>query len=476
MQPPVQASIGRSPRQAGTARMMSKTREKHSPDGSIPLESPRRVALATLGCKVNQCESAAMADRLRQLGHTVVGFDAEADVYIINTCTVTARTDFQSRQLVRRAARRNPDAPVVVTGCYAQVAPDLLKGLPNVRLVAGNVEKELIPGLVGTLNGGPADVLVRDIGQAGEFSGLIADRFPGRTRAFLKIQDGCSARCSYCIVPAARGPSRSMPEDHVLGRVAALAAAGYREIVLTGIHLGAWGQELSPSRDIPSLVRRIGDAGQIGRLRLSSIEPLEVTDELIACLRDSTVLCRHLHIPLQSGDDRILASMGRHYDRDFFRGRVERLVSEFPDLAIGVDVMAGFPGEGDHEFENTMALLRELPVAYLHVFPYSERPGTAASGMPGKVEERVRAARASELRGLGLAKREAFVKRLAGSRQVVLVEESRDRKTGRLKGFTGNYIPVCLQGGSKSMMNRFVEVVIESDEAGTATGRVCHEP
>jgi len=167
-------------------------------------------------------------------------------------------------------------------------------------------------------------------------------------------------------------------------------------------------------------VRRIGDAGQIGRLRLSSIEPLEVTDELIACLRDSTVLCRHLHIPLQSGDDRILASMGRHYDREFFRGRVERLVSEFPDLAIGYRCHGRIPGEGDHEFENTMACSRELPVAYLHVFPYSERPGTAHRACRGKVEERVRAARAAELRGLGLAKREAFVKRLAGSREVVL--------------------------------------------------------
>ena len=167
--------------------------------------------------------------------------------------------------------------------------------------------------------------------------------------------------------------------------------------------------------------------------------------------------------------------MGRHYDREFFRERIERLVSEIPDLAIGVDVMAGFPGEGDHEFENTMALLRELPVAYLHVFPYSERSGTAASGMPGKVEESVRASRAALLRDLGLAKRGAFVKRFAGSKQVVLVEESRDRKTGRLKGFTGNYIPVHLQSGSRSMMNRFVDVVIELDDTGTATGRVCHE-
>ena len=446
------------------------------PEGSARKDRPRRIALVTLGCKVNQCESAGLAEGLRRMGHTLVGFDAEADVCIVNTCTVTARTDFQSRQLIRRAARRNPAAPVIVTGCYAQVAPEQLKTLPNVRIVAGNAEKELIPGLAASLNGGPAEVMVRDIAEARHFTGPAPGRFPGRTRAFLKIQDGCNARCSYCIVPSARGPSRSMQPGDVLENISALGGAGYREIVLTGVHLGAWGADLTPPRGLPSLLRQIEESGRVGRLRLSSIEPLEVTEELIERLRGSTVLCPHLHIPLQSGDDRVLSAMGRHYGRQFFRDLVNRLVSEIPDLAIGVDVMAGFPGEKDGEFENTAELLRELPVAYLHVFPYSERPGTLAASMPGKIGAGLRAERAAALRALGLAKREEFARRAVGTRQTVLVEGSRDRKTGRLKGFTGNYIPVLLAGESRDLMNRLVDVVIESAEAGTVNARIRHDP
>jgi len=453
-----------------------KQQDKPGPTGNTRVETPKRVSLVTLGCKVNQYESAGLADRLKQLGHILVAFDAEADVCIINTCTVTSRTDFQSRQLIRRAARRNPGAAVIVTGCYAQLAADLIKALPGVRIVAGNVEKELIPAMVGTLDGGPVDVLVRDIGKIRQFSGLSPKRFRGRTRAFLKVQDGCNSWCSYCIVPRARGPSRSMPGEAVLERASAIVRAGYREIVLTGIHLGAWGQDLSPARDLPSLVRSLRDTGILGRIRLSSVEPLEVTPELIDCLREPTVLCPHLHIPLQSGDNRILAAMGRQYTREYFRDLVNRLVTEIPSLAIGVDVMAGFPGESEKEFENTLCLLRDLPVAYLHVFPYSDRPGTAASGMQGKVEEAVKKIRAAALRNLGLAKREAFARNIVGTRQAVLVEEGRDRKTGFLKGFTGNYVPVILLDGGKEMMNRMIDVDIESADAGTATGRVRHEP
>jgi threonylcarbamoyladenosine tRNA methylthiotransferase MtaB len=454
---------------------MIKEQAKEGKRNIMPGETSKRVALVTLGCKVNQYESAGMADRLKQLGHTLVDFEAGADICIVNTCTVTARTDFQSRQLIRRAARRNPEAPVIVTGCYAQVAADLIRTLPNVRIVAGNAEKELIPGLVGTLHGGPVDVFVGDIEKIRHFSGLSPDRFPGKTRAFLKIQDGCNARCAYCIVPKARGPSRSMPEDSVLERVSALSAEGYREIVLTGIHLGAWGQDLSPAVDLPSLISRIGRAMPTGRLRISSVEPLEVTAELMACFRDSPVLCPHLHVPLQSGDDRILASMGRQYTGSFFRTLVDRLVAENPSLAIGVDVMAGYPGEGTREFENTLSLLKDLPLAYLHVFPYSDRPGTEASKMEEKVDDTEKKKRAALLRNLGLAKREAFSKKFVGTRQVVLVEEGRDRKTGRMKGLTGNYIPVLLQDTGKEWINCFVAVDIESADAGTAIGRVRHE-
>lgn len=475
MRPRLTYRIARSPERNGMGKTVSKKQDKSGRAGAMPAETPKRVALVTLGCKVNQYESAGLAERLKQLGHTLVGFDAEADVCIVNTCTVTARTDFQSRQLIRRAARRNPGVPVIVTGCYAQLAADQLKTLPGVRIVAGNVEKELIPGLVGTIDGGPVDVLVRNIGKIRNFSGLAPERFPGRTRAYLKIQDGCNAWCSYCIVPRARGPSRSMPEDDVIKRAAAIAGAGYREIVLTGIHLGAWGQDLTPVRDLPSLIGRIRNEGMIGRLRLSSVEPMEVTAELIDCLREPTVLCPHLHIPLQSGDDRVLSAMGRQYTGKFFLDLVNRLVAEIPSLAVGVDVMAGFPGESEKEFENTMALLRDLPAAYFHVFPYSDRPKTAASRLPDKVEEAVKKKRAAALRSLGLAKREAFARKFIGTTQAVLVEESRDSKTGRLKGFTGHYIPVILQGGSKEMINRIVDVSIESADAGTATGRIRHE-
>ncbi len=443
--------------------------------GDIPDQTPKRVALVTLGCKVNQYESAGLAERLKQLGHTLVGFDSEADVCIINTCTVTARTDFQSRQLIRRASRRNPGAPVIVTGCYAQVAADLLKTLPGVRIVAGNTEKELIPGMVSTINGGPADVFVKGIRTIRHFSGLVPDHFPGRTRAYLKIQDGCNARCSYCIVPRARGPSRSMPEKDVIERAKAIASAGYREIVLTGIHLGAWGQDLRPARDLPWLVRRMDNDVRIDRLRLSSVEPLEVTAELTDCLRETKVLCPHLHIPLQSGDDRVLTTMGRHYNAKFFSDMVNRLVAEIPSIAVGVDVMAGFPGESEREFGNTLSLLRDLPVAYLHVFPYSDRPKTKASVLPDKVDEAEKKRRAAALRSLGLAKREAFASKFIGTAQAVLIEESRDRKTGCLKGFTGSYIPVILRGGSKDLTNRIINVRIESVDAGTAAGSISHE-
>jgi threonylcarbamoyladenosine tRNA methylthiotransferase MtaB len=267
-----------------------------------------------------------------------------------------------------------------------------------------------------------------------------------------------------------------MPEDDVIQRAAAIAAAGYREIVLTGIHLGAWGQDLRQAGDLSSLVRRIDHDVRIDRLRLSSIEPLEVTAELIDCLREPTAaLCPHLHIPLQSGDDRILAAMGRQYTADFFSKLVSRLVAEIPSLAVGVDVMAGFPGESEKEFENTLGLLRDLPVAYLHVFPYSDRPKTKASALPDKVEEPEKKRRAAALRSLGFAKRDAFAGRFIGTTQAVLAEESRDRKTGCLKGFTGSYVPVILQDGSKEMINRIVDVRIESVDAGIATGRVCHE-
>ncbi len=317
-----------------------------------------RVAVVTLGCKVNQCESAGIAEAMAARGMTIVPFEAEADVYVVNTCTVTGRTDYQSRQLIRRAIRRNPAATVFVTGCYAQRAPEEIARIPGVRVVAGNAEKANLPQLLQELAaGGEALVRVGDIRDEQEFSRLGASTFPEHTRAFLKIQDGCDAFCSYCIVPHSRGPSRSLPPGEVASRIASLAAGGYREVVLAGIHLGAYGRDLTPPAELAGVIRRVTAERPVERLRLSSIEPREVTDELIALMGSSRVLCRHLHIPLQSGDDGILAAMRRDYDAAFFRDLLRRIGAAVPGVAVGIDVMVGFPGESEDAFANTLRLV-----------------------------------------------------------------------------------------------------------------------
>ncbi|MHB8772118.1 MAG: tRNA (N(6)-L-threonylcarbamoyladenosine(37)-C(2))-methylthiotransferase MtaB [Syntrophales bacterium] len=416
-----------------------------------------RVAVATLGCKVNQCESAWIAEALAAPGVTVVPFDQEADCYIVNTCTVTQRSDTQSRQLIRRAVRRNPAAAVCVTGCYAQRAPAEIARIPGVSLVAGTAEKERIPELVRRLSPRQEPrLLVGDIGITRGFSRLGATAFPDHTRAFLKIQDGCDARCSYCIVPSARGPSRSLPPGEVAQGVAALAGKGYREVVLTGIHLGAYGRDLVPPENLAAVIRQCAETGAVERLRLSSIEPREVTDELIDLVASSGAVCRHLHIPLQSGDDGILAAMHRDYRAAFFRGLVERLHEAVPGIAVGIDVMAGFPGETEAAFANTLRLVEELPVAYLHVFPYSRRPGTPAASLPGQVDAGEKKRRTAALRLLADQKRRAFATRFIGEPLAVLVESRADAKTGLALGFSDNYIPVAVRGDAPA--NRVVRV------------------
>ncbi len=430
------------------------------------------VAVTTLGCKVNQCESAGMIEAITGRGHRVVDFNDMADVYIINTCTVTARTDFQSRQLVRRACRRNPQAAIVVTGCFAQVFPEAAASLPGVALVAGNPEKEEIPSLIEKLAHGKQKTLITDVRLTESCTGPSAARFHGHTRAFLKIQDGCDAFCSYCIVPFARGKSRSLPLRDVLKRASLLTGAGHREIVLTGVHLGAYGADLRPKTDLVSLCRAIEENGSVQRLRLSSIEPREVSDGMIDYLANSKTLCRHLHIPLQSGDDNILRLMGRDYDRAFFGSLLKKITSALPETAVGIDVMTGFPGEDDAAFERTLAFVEGLPVAYLHVFPYSERPGTAAAKLPGRVSGTVRSSRGEKLRSLGQKKRDAFVERFVGKTLKVLVEEKRDRATGMLKGFSRNYISVLIDKGDSALVNREIDVVVIGSADGRVTGRV----
>jgi threonylcarbamoyladenosine tRNA methylthiotransferase MtaB len=374
----------------------------------------------------------------------------------------------QSRQAVRQVIRTNPRARIVVTGCHAQTAPAELAAIDGVDLIVGNRDKHLIPRKIyADLPGcadGDASAACRELADIGHFQSLPGIAHGGRTRPFLKIQDGCNAFCTYCIVPHARGRSRSLPMDQVLHQIEGLGRLGYREAVLTGIHIGCYGHDLTPAIGLVDLLGRIRHAGTIDRIRLSSIEPAELTDAIIhlAASGDGATgrLCPHFHIPLQSGDDGILKRMHRPYDRDYFKDLIQRLIDRLPDAAIGVDTLIGFPGETDEAFENTYALIQSLPVAYLHVFPFSAREGTPAYSFTDQVPAQVIKRRCARMRRLGAKKRRDFYGRHVGSVVTVLVEETRDRITGRLKGFSDNYIPVCLDGPDE-WINTFQPVEIQ---------------
>jgi threonylcarbamoyladenosine tRNA methylthiotransferase MtaB len=395
------------------------------------------VAVTTLGCKTNQFESAAMKESLASQGYEVVTFNEAADVYIINTCTVTAKSDAESRRLIRRAARQNPLARIVVTGCYAQLAAAELASLPNVSLVIGNNEKRDIARLLAA----PVDsfkVAVSAVGEEAETEPLSLESFAEHTRAFLQIQNGCNAFCAYCIVPYARGRSRSVACADVLAGVKRFAAAGFHEVVLTGIHLGAYGKDLAEKVDLATLLSRIDAGGLVDRLRIGSVEPDEVDPRLIEVVASARHICPHLHLPLQSGSDRVLDAMGRGYSGADIRRLADKLMEAVPDIAIGFDVIAGFPGETAADHAATCALIRSLPTAYLHVFPYSIRPGTKAAAMSGHLDPATIKSRAAELRTIGEEKKREYAARFVG-RELPLILQGDGRS-----GVSGNYLTVSL--------------------------------
>ncbi|MFQ5354617.1 MAG: tRNA (N(6)-L-threonylcarbamoyladenosine(37)-C(2))-methylthiotransferase MtaB, partial [Thermodesulfobacteriota bacterium] len=376
-------------------------------------EVKKTFCLTTLGCKANQYDSSAMEEALAGLhGYRAVDFPGPADVCIINTCTVTASSDTQSRGLIRRARRKNPDAVVIVTGCYAEVSSGELAGLDEADYVIGNPAKGEIAKYIsrGRSREGPAIISDSAAGRGVPWT-LRAKSASGRTRINLKVQDGCDMSCSYCIIPSARGPSRSLPYDRIEAEIGEIAERGFKEIILTGIHLGAWGRDLSPPLDITALLERIEQSKKNCRFRISSIDPDEVTEPLVELMEGAGSICNHLHLPLQSGDDKILKLMRRRHDSALFSRVVTRLTSRVEGIAIGSDVIVGFPGEGQREFENTFALLRDLPLAYLHVFPFSPRSGTTASMLPGRVDGVTIKKRCARLRELGEEKKKAFYKR-----------------------------------------------------------------
>ncbi len=405
-----------------------------------------KAAVLTLGCKVNQFESSSLGERLAAAGYHLADQAVGVDLIVLNTCTVTQKADQEALALLRRLKRLNPSAQVVATGCLAQSNPDLLADSGLVNLVLGQREKaDLLSHLPDLGQGGEAR------GRVGQLDGPAADfgaPTPTRTRAFYKIQDGCSAFCAYCAVPLSRGPSRSLGLDQVIEGLRSYLTRGLSEVVLCGIHLGLWGRDLSPALNLADLLHTIeaelGPDEELFRLRLSSIEPLELDSEVLAAYEMYPWLAPHFHLPLQSGSDRVLDMMGRPYRTGQFEGLVREVADRWPQAAVGVDVMAGFPGESEDDFQNTLALLERLPISYFHVFPYSPRPGTRAAADPRQVPEHLKRRRALELKELNLAKRRAFAHRNLGQRQLALVEGTLHRDSGRMKVLTGNYLSALM--------------------------------
>ncbi len=408
-----------------------------------------KVLITTLGCKVNQYESAAFKAGFEAAGLTVVAGSGQADIVVINTCAVTGSAGAQSRQAVRRALRSNPTARIIITGCYAEIAGEVLAEEEELRgraySVIGNSKKDQLVSRALAAESAGGEVVLGMIGAARQICRLPVRRFGDRSRAYLRIQDGCESYCTYCIVPFTRGPSRSLPTAEVIDQARVFAGEGHKEIVLTGIHLGNYGRDLPVKTTLVALLDQLTLATPAVAYRISSLEPLEIDDGLLTLMGERQNIQPHLHIPLQSGDDEILSRMNRRYTTAQFREVIELCRKRLPDAAIGIDILAGFPGESDQDFAAGQAFVESLDISYLHVFPYSIRPGTKAAKFPGQVVKSVKEERVATLRKLSDAKRTIFYKNQLGRTWPVLVEGRRDG-TGMLQGFTANYIGVTFTG------------------------------
>jgi threonylcarbamoyladenosine tRNA methylthiotransferase MtaB len=429
------------------------------------------VAFRTLGCKLNQCETAQMQEALTAAGYALVGWDGAADIRVINTCTVTAKSDKTCRHEIRLAKRLDPNCIVAVTGCYAQVAPDAVAAIPGVDMVLGNIEKLALARHLESATAAEAAaatssnsvaVSVSPFPKEPGFEREFISHFYGYTRAFLKIQTGCDAWCAYCVIPLARGSARSMPREQVMEQMLLLAERGFREVVLTGINLGSWGRDTGEGRLADLLTMLASNhllQGSSLRLRLSSIEPLEVDENLLAVMAAAgDRIAHHLHLPLQSGAASVLRRMKRPYSPEGYLRVASEVARRFPDAALGADVIVGFPGETEAEFEETVAFVERTPLTYLHVFSYSDRPGTAASAMQPKVHPDAIHERSLRLRALGERKATAFRERLLGSKQQALVLRERS-PDGRLVAITGNYQEILIPGDDE-LVNRYVRVTL----------------
>lgn len=414
----------------------------------------KTISVVTLGCKVNQYDTAAILNRLPGSKYTRVPFPEKADVYVIDTCTVTHKADAEARHYIHRARRANPEGVVVVTGCYAQVSADEIKEMTDVDYVVGNSHKfsELLKIIREGETQSEPKLFVSDIFKEKKkgFETPGIENFPGRTRAFLKVQDGCNYACTFCIIPRARGRSRSLPIADILDRMEKLAESGYKEIVLTGVHIASYGRDMGSSFE--ELLRSIEREKIVGRVRLTSLDPADTEPGLIEFIAGAETICPQFHIALQSGDGEVLKRMRRRYAPERFLALTDLIRERIPDAAIGSDIMVGFPGETDEEFMNTYEIARRSALTYFHVFPYSKRKSTPAASMPAQVRPETIKERSAMLRELGIKKKTEFYRGFIGRTFPVLVE------TGG-KGTTPNYIPVRLTGG-KHEPGEEIEVTI----------------
>lgn len=422
----------------------------------------KRVALHTLGCRLNFSETGSIAKGFQERGYEVVDFGEPADVSFINTCTVTDGADSTCRNLIRKAHKASPEGKIVVAGCYAQMDSERISKMTGVDLVLGTSEKYKV---FDYLEEDGDDVV--HIDKTTTFYGAATSEAEGHTRAFLKIQDGCNYVCSFCIIPQARGRSRALPISDAVENAKRVVADGFKEVVLTGVNIGEY--EANTGERLTELVYRLLDIDGLERLRLGSVEPNTITDELLEAFKSSPKFMEHFHVPLQSGDDDILTLMRRKYDVSHYRKTIDKIITAFPDAGIGADVICGFPGETEEQFKNTYNLLKELPITHFHIFPYSSRKNTIAARMENHIQHGVKKDRVRALTMFGEAKLEMFSQDQVGGSSEVLFE--RINKHGYWEGYTRNYVRVWLKS-SAELKNKIRHVFLKDYDGGHLIGEL----
>ena len=416
-----------------------------------------KVAFHTLGCKVNQYETEAMQKLFEAAGYEISGAET-AEVVVVNTCTVTALSSQKSRQIIRRSIKANPNAVVAVVGCYAQNSPAEISKIDGVDIIIGTADRTKIVALVEQALKNRDEKILRVTGveNISEFEEL--PHAPHRTRAFLKIEDGCNNFCSYCIIPYVRGRVRSRSLDSIRVECLQLKTAGYKEIVLTGIHIGAYGRDFRDGTNLADAIKVVLDTANPARLRLGSLESAEMSDALINLMKTDSRICNHVHLPLQSGCDEILKAMRRPYTTKNFAELTARLVAEVPDISIGTDLIVGFPGETDENFAETLEFVKSQPFSKIHVFPFSAREGTVAAGLPNQVDAQIKKSRAGTAIEISKSKEKSFAEKLVGKTVEIIAETE---TAGLVDGLTRNYVRVFVPASPEIISGDIVSVRVE---------------